>query len=155
MIEVRHARLSDEEQVVDLFLAMVAELAEHGHDLLPTRQNAAWFWDEIFFEAITRGDPVLLAFAGDQPVGALFWVVNYPPYEVRYRTATGWGTYVIPDLRRHGVATALRVEGTRILRDMGIEKLVGTVLVGNEASVAASRRHGLVDVAIVQSLSIN
>ncbi len=141
-IEIRIAGPEDREIVAALFLKLINYLDPFGHDMLPTRKNATYMTDTLLMPAAERGEPVLIAWAGDKPIGAVFWVIQRPPYECRWSFAVGYGTFIEEGYRSKRIGTRLRRRGFEILKEKGVEKLLASVLLKNTLSVENCDRTG-------------
>jgi GNAT superfamily N-acetyltransferase len=141
-IEIRPADEADRKLLIEYFLSYLQYLDKYGNDILPTRENAEWFVDHTFLPAAALGEPVLIAWHQDKPVGAIFWVIQQFPFKVRWKQAMGYGTYVDPDWRRQKIGKRLRQEGFKILKQKGVKKLFGIAQAGNESGIGASRHKG-------------
>lgn len=140
--DIRIARPEDRSTVVDLFLKLLRFLDQFEHDMLPTQENADTMADLILMPAAKEGDPILIAWDGAQPAGALFWAVQKLPYAARWTTAYGYGTYIEEAYRSQRLGTLLRTQGIKILKDKKIQRLMTMVLLKNEISVKASDKMG-------------
>jgi GNAT superfamily N-acetyltransferase len=142
----------DEERVSDLFLAMLQHLAQWGHDMAPTRENADRFTRGMLLPAAHRRDPVLLVFHKhdlSEPIAAIFWV-RHPDDSV----CVGFGTYVKPEHQRRGVGTLLREAAVKRLRELGVKKVIGSALQGNDAGHASLMSMGMKATHTVYSLNL-
>ena len=149
MNKIRRATESekDKEILIDLYHKLLSHHENHGYntDMLAVRANAERLYDVEFLRGIRNGDPVLIAesLVGDRTfnIGALWWVEADIPFDMPSRIATGWGTYVIPTRRQHGVGTALRSTALSILRERGIDEVRGVVHVGNHTHIPSEMLH--------------
>lgn len=137
-----------------MFLNLLKFLDQFDNDMLPTLPNAEFVADNIFMPAALRGEPILIAWEGKKPVGALFWPVQQLPYEARWKTALGWGTYLEEGYRGLKIGTGLRKRGVKLLKTQGVQKLLGMPILKNLVSVKASDRFGFVPFARVDTLDI-
>jgi GNAT superfamily N-acetyltransferase len=136
--EIRQASAKDRDVLIDLFLKYLKFLDQFEHDLLPTRKNAEVMIDTVFLPAAKRGEPILIAWNGDEPIGVTFWVVQNLPYELRWKVAVGYGTYIEPKYRSKKLGTQLRKRGIEILKSLGVQRLLGAVHLKNTISVKAN-----------------
>lgn len=137
-LEIRPAQAVDRPVLIELFLNLLIYLDQYEHDILPIRENAEWFVDETFLPAAGRGEPVLIAWQDKKAVGALFWVIQDFPFQVRWKQAMGYGTYIDPDWRRQGVGKQLRQQGLKMLKELGVEVLLGMAHVDNRGGVEST-----------------
>ena len=116
-----------------LVLAMLEELQPFGHDMAATEANAAKMVDDLLLPAAANGDPVLIARDADgRAIGGLFWCrMALPPGQPS--VAMGYGTYVAKRGRRQGIASELRKAGLAQLRQLGVQRMITSVLAGNIA----------------------
>ena len=89
----------------------------------------------ILVESLPGGDPVLIAEEDGERVGVHLTVVNRRGMAYERGIATGYCTYVRPESRCMGVATRLREESFKILKQLGVKTVMGSVVVGNEAGL--------------------
>jgi GNAT superfamily N-acetyltransferase len=151
---IRPATTDDGSDLILLFWKMLEELDQFGHDMLPTADNAWRFCTEVLAPGLVD-KTVIVADAGEPELaGALFWTLSDSGYETRYKAAVGYGTYVKPDWRGQGLATQMRQIGICRLKQLGVERLYGTVLMGNVAGRASAARFNPVDIAIVQEYPV-
>jgi GNAT superfamily N-acetyltransferase len=137
-----------------MFYRLLFFLDTFDHDMLPTRNNAALLVDSLFLPAAEKGEAILIAWDDVTPVGAIFWPIQHHAYQSRWITAFGYGTYIDKAYRSRKVGTLLRNEAVRILKEKGVQKLLGVVLFKNEISVKASDRYGFVPYARLDLLDI-
>lgn len=153
-IEIKPARPEDREIVIDLFLKLLKFVDRFDNDILPTRKNAERMVDTVLLPAAARGEPILIAWEAVKPVGALFWAVQNLPYEVRWKTAYGYGTYIEESHRSQKIGTLLRKAGMKILKDKGVQRILGTTHLKNEVSIKANTRLGAIPFARVDYFEI-
>lgn len=134
-IDIRIAGPDDRETVIALFLKFLEYLEKFEHDMLPTRDNAEWITDSLLMPAAEAGEPVLIAWDGEKPVGGMFWIIQHLPYKCRWKTAHGYGTFLEEKYRSQGLGTRMREMGNAILKEKGVERAVGMVLLKNKLSV--------------------
>lgn len=120
-------------------------------------KNARAYYDKILAPAIKRGDPVLIAYYGftDNAIGAIYWTTDQPPFKYTKRLATCHGICVSEDYRGQGVSNRLRAAAVKILKEKGVEELVGMVEEDNEAAYGSMLKFGYKKSAIVMTLDIN
>lgn len=141
-IEVRFALAEDRKVLIELYLKLLQHLNQFEHDVLPTLENAEWMVDVLFLPAATREEGIFIAWDQDKPVGAIFWAIQHMPYQMRFKTAYGYGTYVDPHYQSQKVGTLLRQKAIQSLKKLGVQKLLGMVHFTNELSLKASDKFG-------------
>ncbi len=149
-MKITIAQPKDREIVIEMYLKLLLYVDQFDNDILPIRENAEFMTDTFFMPAAARGEPVLIAWDGTKPVGALFWPVQQLPYKTRWTAAYGYGTYIEDGYRGKKVGTLLREKGIRTLHEKGIQKLVGMVHYKNEISIKASDKMGWTPFARVE-----
>jgi GNAT superfamily N-acetyltransferase len=100
-------------------------------------------------EALPAGDPVLIAEDDGKPVGVHLTIINRRGMAYERGIATGYCTYVLPESRRKGIATLLREECFKILKQLNVKTVMGSVVVGNEAGLRSLLNKGTQIVAYV------
>lgn len=133
-IEIRPAGSEDRETIVTLFHKLLQHLDQYDHDMLPTRENAEWVADTLLMPAAARGEPVLIAWKGDVPIGGLFWTIQDMPYQTRWKLSYGYGTFIEEGYRSQHIGTLLRQTGFKMLKERGVERSVAMVLLKNKVS---------------------
>jgi len=146
-IDIRPAKPEDRETLVMLFFQMLHYLEPFDHDMLPTRENAEYMVDTFLMPAAERGEPVLIAWENEKPVGGLFWVIQQLPYQSRWKMAYGYGTFLEEGYRAHGLGKKMREVGYAILKDKGIERITGMVLLKNKLSLENCEYMGAIPIA--------
>lgn len=141
-IEVKPATPEDRPMLIEFYFKLLKFLEQFEHDILPTPKNVEYIIDNIVLPGIQNKDPVLIAWHKNTPIGVLFWVTQNSPFEMRWRMALGYGTYIDDKYRHKSVGSLLRKEGIRILRAKGIQKLVGMPHFANKVSLEASNKLG-------------
>ena len=134
-IEIRYAQPKDRDVLAELFLKLLQFLDQFEHDMLPTLENAQKMTDQVFMPAATRREPILIAWDEEKPVGAIFWPIQNIPYSTRWKTAFGYGTYLDKEYRNKKLGTEMKRRAIEILKLLGVQKLLGTVLLKNEIAV--------------------
>jgi L-amino acid N-acyltransferase YncA len=116
-----------------------------GQEVPNTPENC-----EAIALGIARRGVCLLAEDGDgELIGATFAMFDDPAVKFNFKRALGAGTWVRPDHRRKGVATALHEYLCAGLRKLGCERLVGAVHLANEASLKVALSQGFAPSATV------
>lgn len=145
------ASIDDQEFIVNSILEMFKEADSVGvsFPFTATRQNAEIFFNLFIVPTLEHGGTILVAEAGGVPVGVTLVTIPRSDLEVKSRSATGHGTFVVREFRKMGVAKKLRTEVYSILKEVGIPYIDGVVDWDNRAGVISSLRHGFVPVAAV------
>jgi GNAT superfamily N-acetyltransferase len=124
-IAIRPWQLSDEDAIKRLILDCLHETSYDGLVLAPTEENVEWLW-KTGLAWSERGEPTFVAAFGPIDIGYVLWGESSPRGWFNRRVCYGWGTYVIPVWRRHGVASALREKALKVARERGYDCVVGT-----------------------------
>lgn len=155
---IRPATEKDRTVVTDLYYDLLLSTDDRKKaplEFLPVYQNAVIMWEHVFTPAIKRGDPVLLAFAGENPAGALFWTEVVTELHLREPMAQGHGTFVVARYRNKGIGTALRKEGVRILKKKGVSIVRGMVMDGNNTRFPSEFKNIVERVAVVYNIRLS
>lgn len=143
-IEIRAAEASDRPILIEFYLKLLQSLERYDHDILPTQDNAVHLVDDTFLPAARRGEPILIAWQGEQAVGAIFWVIQDSPLQLRWKQAVGYGTYVAPEWRRQKIGYRLRQAGFKVLKAKGVQVLFGVANAGNKGGLESTRHKGAI-----------
>jgi hypothetical protein len=142
---IREATKDDLGVFLELWHEMLSENYAIGGEYPASDRNLDAFAG-IFSAYVTgaASGVCLLAEDGLSTIGTLLWGEAGPaPFDVRWgRFAVGYGTYVVPSARRSRVATDLRREGRRRLREMGFEAVLGSAVQTNEAGIRSGLDYG-------------
>jgi GNAT superfamily N-acetyltransferase len=111
-------------QLWQLIYDYLKETYEAGYDVPPTGQNVLVMLN-MGMVAVQEGDPVIVAEAVGELLGKVigwtFWKSAGNGILTRGRTLVGMGTYVVPYMRRHGVARQMHEEAIKVARAGGYE----------------------------------
>lgn len=145
----------DDLRVINSFKAMLIELEELGHDVLPTDYNVSFFWEHVFEPEIRSGKHgIVLAIDDHECIGALFIV----PERTRINTPKGrtieYGIWIRPDHRRNGLSIELQQFGQQRLREFGFNQILSNVISNNVAGLASCRKAGAKIIGVVTAVSI-
>lgn len=140
--QIRPAVPSDRDVLSELFLSLLRHLDQFEYDILPTRENAGYFVDQVFLPAAERGEAILLACHDEQPIGAIFCVIQTAPFELRWKQALGYGVYVEPAWRGRGLGHRLRQEAVTLLKAQGVQVLFEMAQLDNKAGLASISGEG-------------
>jgi RimJ/RimL family protein N-acetyltransferase len=135
---------ADLAEVVGAFLEMLRELAPLGHDVLPTRHNAAWFGAHVFEPALSDGDHgIVIARDNDgQLIGCTFFTPERTDLQVTPGRVIAHGIWVSPEWRGQGIALLLQDIAHASLRTLGYTQLISNVVAGNEAGLKSAQKAG-------------
>lgn len=137
-----------------LYLAMLARLDQYGFEVLPTERNAAHFVDSVFLPAAERGDPVLLAFEGEEAVGALFWVCDHGgQIDTRHKVCHGYGVQVNLPAPAKAEELLMRV-GVEMIREQGFEIVLAGVQNGDGSLAKPFKKLGFRPFAVCDKLTV-
>ncbi len=153
-IEIRPVLPEDRDTVAFLFMKLLNHLDQFESDMLPTQKNVDYMTDKVFMPAAARGEPVLIAWHGKRPVGAIFWIIPPLHYESRWKYAYGYGTFIEDEYRMKKIGTLLREAGLALLKKKQVKKLMGFVQLTNTISMKANDRLGSIPYARVDLLDI-
>jgi GNAT superfamily N-acetyltransferase len=141
-LDIKVCTEADRSEFMQLWLTFLRENYAAGGEILPTEKNLFVF-TTLFQIYVTQARPgvALMATLDKVPCAVLMWGDPGPGLETRWgRLAMGWGTWVHPEVRRHGIADALRAAGKAATRAMGFDAVVGTSLASNAAGLESGRR---------------
>ena len=126
------------------FYAMLAELAPLGHDVLPTKRNAAWFGTNVFGPALDDGDHGIVLARDDDGacIGCTFFTPERSELELTPGRAIAHGIWVAPEWRREGLALLLQDVAHQRLRELGYTQLISNVVAGNVAGLKSAQKAG-------------
>lgn len=109
---------------------------ECGAHIVPSPRNITVFW-QLGLRWSQTGEPTLLADDDGQVRGYVMWgSIPSPELDVREPICHGLGTYIVPEFRRHGLATDLRTEALKLARALGYKRVSGVAHhIAGQASV--------------------
>jgi GNAT superfamily N-acetyltransferase len=131
----RHTTSEDRDFFLRLWNAHLHEMHAKGSEILPTTRTLDFYGDvfDAYLSGAREGVVAILYPAGVSLAGDAT-----PSWDSLHgKTAIGWGTYVVPELRDRGHADALRRFVIGELAAIGFETLLGSVGVGDEAAEAS------------------
>lgn len=134
-MNVRHATPDDRSFFLGLWFRYLHEMHAKGSEILPTSRTLAFYAD--VFDAYLAGAREGVV-AIDYPAGVSLAGDVTPSWDSLHgKTAIGWGTYVVPELRSQGHADALRSFVIAELGGLGFETLLGSVGVEDDEALAS------------------
>jgi hypothetical protein len=142
-ITYKFAGEGDDLRVIRSFSAMLKELAELGHDVLPTEANLDFFWEFVFEPAIRSGKHgIVLAIDDHDCVGALFIVPERSRIQTPENRAIAHGAWVDPTHRKLGIALKMQEMSHARMKELGYTQVISAVVSENAAGLASCRRAG-------------
>jgi len=142
-IEIKQAKTEQDKKILkDFYLAFLKHLDQYNFEILPTRENSEYVVDNFMWPAALAGDPILIAWVNNQPIGAIFWAECKDLPKTRNKMALEYGIYVAGTFRRKGAGKKLRERAKEILRKKGVKQVVGTVSIKNNASLISQEKAG-------------
>ncbi len=128
---IRHARPDEAGVFRLLWKEYLVEMLSHGGDVAASESNLDFF-ESLFTVYTTQSAKGIVLFADGK--GVLMWGECPGGLEtVRAPHAMAWGTYILPQHRRQGVARVLRQLALNRMREMGFRSLLGTIYTRNFA----------------------
>lgn len=144
---IREATMEDLPTFLEKWQKLMEHLAALGGEMVPGGHNLMEF--ARLFEGYVTGQiagTCLFWEDADEVVQAvLLWGEDWHPARFEHnlgRVAQGWGMWIEPAHRKHGISNRMRAEAATRLRDQGIDTLVGTILAANEDSYQSSWKFG-------------
>jgi GNAT superfamily N-acetyltransferase len=138
-IHVRPATEDDRAEIIGMlgvqFAGFTVDAAMHP---MPGVESAIEYYDRVILPGMTKG-VVLVAVPESDPdevLGWCHWLKAVSPTQTLYRAVRG-STFVKPEYRRRGVATALRKEASQLCLSEGFEVMVADLEVGNKDQLSA------------------
>ena len=138
LTEIRNATLEDRDLFLQMWMELLMDVEKLGGEIVPN-QKAAEAGGRLFDDYVSGEFDGIVLFADD--VGLLMWgeLAKEPLFDSRFgRLAQGWGTYVRREARMEGVASTLRMEGRRQLKELGFDGISGTTHMGNEPGILST-----------------
>lgn len=127
MISFRHWRPDDAFEIQPMLKHMLETTSEQGGQLLPTARNVQVLF-ALGMDFSLKGEPTLVAVDAGVIVGLTLWG-SFPtpvPLDTKDEVCIGFGTYVLPQLRRKRIASALRMAALEIAERKGYDVVKGT-----------------------------
>lgn len=134
-IKIKKAKLQDEEEIVYLIHEALKDNQGFFLPLSPTLENAKVFFRMEVIPCLINNDPVYLAYKKNQAIGMACCSLGVnAAYALSKAVALGVLTTTLPEFRNKGVATELRTEMLKELK----EKKINTVLTDISSNNVAS-----------------
>lgn len=134
-MSVRHATPDDRPFFLGLWSRYLHEMHAKGSEILPTPKTLDFYVD-VFDAYLTGAREGVVAIS--YPAGVSLAGDASPSWDSLHgKTAIGWGTYVVPELRGNGHADALRQFVIEQLKARGFETLLGSVNVSDEQALSS------------------
>lgn len=108
-----------------MILDMLKSTSDAGARFLPTDRNVRVLL-QLGMTYSQNGEPTLVALDNGVIVGFTIWGSGEPPFDLSEDICQGFGTYVVPNLRRKRVASALRLYAMDVARNKGYSVIEGT-----------------------------
>lgn len=137
---IRAAVASDRDWLENAFLGMLRYLDEQEFNILPTEENAAFMVDHVFMPAIIEGRGVFIGTDGQEPIAALFWIIDQSDFEMRVATATSFGQWVEKKYRGQGIVPEMAKHVSEFLKSNGVEQIFD--MVHTDEAAEASKQCG-------------
>jgi len=139
-IHVRSATPVDRETFLDLWIRHLLEIESFGSEIAASDRTREGFGD--LFDLALRGLGVaLVAEVQGEIVGVHLARIADLPWDLSLgSTALAFGTYVVPELRRRGIASALREASLAELTRKGVRTVLFSQYPGNTAGEESLRR---------------
>ena len=146
---IRRAKLEDEIGITRLTLSMLESCGDSTSMLWDaTKQNAEVFWLTTIAPAINSGDPIIVCEDNGNLVGLLVWVsVVSELFTFRHKYMFGYFTYVDIQHRGLGYSVAMRNKAIEIAKQVGIDRVIGSLDDGNGAGIGSAKRLGFRKIA--------
>ncbi len=125
-VPIRLASQKDASTWRSLWRGMLFDQEKRGGDFVVTEKTLAFF-ESLFWAYVRNEVPGVVLLAG-WDWATLMWGAPLfePPFDMRDGpVGQAWGTYVLPSLRRQGIAQRLRDDGARRMADLGFARVVG------------------------------
>lgn len=142
MTSSRHTKLQitirsprDKAETERVFLEYLRAVEPHDAQLLATPRNAAIFTEAVLWPGVVNHEPVFIACAKQDVVGATFSVVA-AGFDYKQPHLFGHGTWVHPEWRRAGVARHLLAAVRQWMAINDIRLQIGMAHNANDASLA-------------------
>ena len=119
---IRAWKIEDREKLESLILAYLLEV-QSEYDYEPTIDNARFLFT-LGVQRADMGDPVVLAHDGERILGWTSWIgVDRGHVDFKKHVCIGMGTYVLPEVRRRGIAMQMHRAAEIIARSSGYQRI--------------------------------
>lgn len=132
-VEIRQASQADCGQLAEMVKALSDEQEALGETPIPEQIERAITY------AFESGQPIWVADDGEALIGFCAWVA-LP--ELPVGDVMGFGTFVCPEYRRHGLSQHLRDTAIAYWQSRGAKSVSGVVVEGNEAGMRSALSAG-------------
>lgn len=138
--QIRPATPEDVDAVVALWDALVADQNRYVRKVRRTRENRAAMREHLM--ALVPHGQVLVLEGEGRLLGYAVVVVNLPPVDFHYASATVSDMFVVPAARGKGWGRRLLDSAVAMVRESGLHAVTITVASGNVAALALYRQAG-------------
>lgn len=141
---LRPATAEDHYAVRGMFFDYLCEVAKFGHDIDPIRQNADWYWENVFLPEIKRhGDTnmIVIATRDGMAIAALFWALA-PEGTAMNRAVIDHGVWVRPVNRGEHLGGRLQQHAVMLAKHHGATAVFSSVLMNNKWGIASAKKLG-------------
>lgn len=128
-MKIEKARDEDLSDLRKMYLLMLMERQEQGHNFLANEETVDWFMTTVLEPAVaSEDDGVFVARDHGAVIGALFWCEAPMPIRTRYKWACSWGMYVLMGWRGQGIARAMLEHAGEWAKRRGISRVLDEAL---------------------------
>jgi GNAT superfamily N-acetyltransferase len=147
-IEIREPKNDWEiAQSITLLQGLILEREKAGSIISIGDRTTRWI-EGMVAQAMVKEGVLLGAFLPNSSalVGVLLAVDTVLPFSTRFRrVAGGFGTRVLPDFRRQGIAEALYNMAKLMLKERGFDLYLGAVMFNNLPARTVTKKVGFVE----------
>jgi GNAT superfamily N-acetyltransferase len=137
MFKIRQTNQHEAIAVVDMFMQLHGELLRYGHMVQPGMKTKDWVHSMVNQALNGEGLSLVAATLSGNLIGTTLVLDGEFPYNTDFnKPAFGFGTYVDPDWRKHGVAHALYARAKETLEGQGYDMYIGSYLLDNKKSIS-------------------
>lgn len=145
---IRPATQEDLPWLAAAYLQELTWLDQQEFLFLPSEKNAFEMTRRVFAPAIDENRSAIFivddegaeAEVGDSKIGALFWVIEATPFQLRYATATSYGQWVHPLYQGQGLVPRMIFHAAKFLREAGVGQVLD--MAGTDVAIEAAKTAG-------------
>tara|TARA_B100000212_G_scaffold341984_1_gene327007 strand:- start:24993 stop:25478 length:486 start_codon:yes stop_codon:yes gene_type:complete len=131
----KRASLEDEDRIKKFISKAIASNC-FQHELVNNQHNIDFIYSTDIRPALVNDDPIVFGLEDGKSIGiSCISTCANQLYHLKSITAVGLFTYVEPEYRSQGVAYMMHQHCFNLLKEKGVERVIGEILNSNQDSI--------------------